>query len=191
MPWGICAWAITVAVEAAMDVIWWWLPFLLALVVGGLCPLAGTLLLVQRRLFLANLVSHAVLPGLALALALRLDPGLGGVLSGLAGALLAERFSRGSRSDSFADEAVLNTVLAGFLGLGVLLIPLLGIRVNLEAVLFGDLLAAAPVDLGRSLLALLAMPDPIARRLAEARVAPAPEPQTEELVRPEPPRGLE
>ena len=157
MPWGICAWAITVAVEAAMDVIWWWLPFLLALVVGGLCPLAGTLLLVQRRLFLANLVSHAVLPGLALALALRLDPGLGGVLSGLAGALLAERFSRGSRSDSFADEAVLNTVLAGFLGLGVLLIPLLGIRVNLEAVLFGDLLAAAPVDLGRSLLALLAM----------------------------------
>jgi zinc/manganese transport system permease protein len=52
---------------------------------------------------------------------------------------------------------VLNTVLAGFLGLGVLLIPLLGIRVDLEAVLFGDLLAAAPADLVRSLLALLAM----------------------------------
>jgi len=140
-----------------METLWWLLPLVLALVIGGLCPLAGTLLLVQRRLFLANLVSHAVLPGLALALALRLDPGLGGVFSGLAGALLAERLSRGDRSGEGGDEAVLNTVLAGFLGLGVLLIPLLHIRVDLEAVLFGDLLAAAPADLLRSLLALVAV----------------------------------
>ena len=140
-----------------MDTLWWMLPLLLALVVGALCPLAGTLLLVQRRLFLANLVSHAVLPGLAVAVALRLDPGLGGLISGVAGALLAERLSRQDRPGQGGDEAVINTVLAGFLGLGVLLIPLLGIRVNLEAVLFGDLLAAAPIDLLRSLLALVAM----------------------------------
>ena len=140
-----------------MESLWWLLPLLLALVIGGLCPLAGTMLLVQRRLFLANLVSHAVLPGLALAVALRLDPGLGGVITGVAGALLAERLSRGDRPGEGGDEAVLNTVLAGFLGLGVLLIPLLHIRVDLEAVLFGDLLAAAPADLLRSLLALAAV----------------------------------
>lgn len=136
---------------------WWLLPWLLALVVGALCPLTGTLLLVQRRLFLANLVSHAVLPGLALAVALHADAGLGGAISGVAGALLAERFSGRQLAGSLADEAVLNTVLAGFLGLGVLLIPLLGIRIDLEAVLFGDLLAASPLDLARSLLALLAL----------------------------------
>ena len=140
-----------------MESVWWLLPLLVALVVGALCPLAGSLLLVQRRLFLANLVSHAVLPGLAVALALRIDAGVGGVISGVAGALLAERFSSASRPGQPGDEAVLNTVLAGFLGLGVLLIPILGIRVNLEAVLFGDLLAAGPVDLLRSLLALAAM----------------------------------
>ncbi|MBW0168296.1 MAG: hypothetical protein RLZZ459_506 [Cyanobacteriota bacterium] len=140
-----------------MERVWWLLPLAVALVVGGLCPLTGTVLLVQRRLFLVNLVSHAVLPGLALAVALRIDPGVGGAISGLAGALLAERFSGASRPGQPGDEAVLNTVLAGFLGLGVLLIPLLGIRVDLEAVLFGDLLAAAPADLVRSLLALLAM----------------------------------
>jgi zinc/manganese transport system permease protein len=133
---------------------WWMLPLLVALVVGCLCPLTGTLLLLQRRLFLANLVSHAVLPGLALALALRLDPGFGGVVSGVAGALVAERFSRPERPGQAGDEAVLNTVLAGFLGLGVLLIPLLGLRVDLEAVLFGDLLAATGWDLLRSLGAL-------------------------------------
>jgi zinc/manganese transport system permease protein len=136
---------------------WWGLPLGLALAIGALAPLAGTLLLVQRRLFLANLISHAVLPGLAVAVALRLDPALGGVLSGVAGALLAERLSRGGAPGEEADAAVLNTVLAGFLGLGVLLIPLLHIRVDLEAVLFGDLLAAAPADLLRTLLALAAM----------------------------------
>ena len=136
---------------------WWLSPLALAVTVGALCPLAGTLLLVQRRLFLANLVSHAVLPGLAVALALGFDPGLGGVLSGVSGAALAERFSRSERPGQVGDEAVLNTVLAGFLGLGVLLIPLLRIRLDLEAVLFGDLLAAAPPDLWRSLVALVAM----------------------------------
>ena len=140
-----------------MERVWWLLPLLVALVVGGLCPLAGTLLLVQRRLFLVNLVSHAVLPGLAIALALRIDPGVGGVISGLAGALLAERFSGGSRPGQPGDEAVLNTVLGGLLGLGVFLFLLLGVRVDLEAVLCGDLLAAAPVDLWRSLMALAAM----------------------------------
>lgn len=140
-----------------MQTLWWLPPLLLALVVGALCPLAGTLLLLQRRLFLANLISHAVLPGLALAVALRLDPGLGGLLSGLAAALLAERLSRQDRPGQAGDEAVINTVLASFLGLGVLLIRLLGIRVNLEAVLFGDLLAAGPLELGRSLVALLAV----------------------------------
>ena len=140
-----------------MERVWWLLPLFVAVVVGGLCPLAGTVLLVQRRLFLVNLVSHAVLPGLALALALKLDPALGGVISGVVGALVAERFSRAGRPGDPGDEAVLNTVLAGFLGLGVLLIPLLGIRVNLEAVLFGDLLAAGPGDLARSVVALLVM----------------------------------
>ncbi len=140
-----------------MTELWWTLPLIMALLSGWVCALAGTLLLVQRRLFQANLISHAVLPGLALALALGLDPGLGGVISGLAGALLAERLSGGEGGQHDGDDAVLNTVLAGFLGLGVLLIPLLGIRVDLEAVLFGDLLAASPVDLGRTLFALAAL----------------------------------
>ena len=144
---------------SALTPLWWLPPLLLALLTGLLCPLVGTLLLVQRRLFQANLISHAVLPGLALAVALRIEPSLGGALSGIAGALLAERLSPADASRSLdADhEAVLNTVLAGFLGLGVLLIPLLHIRVDLEAVLFGDLLAATPLDLLRASLALAAV----------------------------------
>ena len=32
-----------------MERVWWLLPLAVALVVGGLCPLTGTVLLVQRR----------------------------------------------------------------------------------------------------------------------------------------------
>jgi len=51
-------------------------------------------------------------------------------------------------------------VLAGFTALGVLLVPLLDARVDLETILFGDLLAANTTDLLRTALsasALMAM----------------------------------
>ena len=49
----------------------------------------------------------------------------------------------------------MNTILAGMLGFGVLLIPLFGIRIDLEAVLFGDLLTANFSDLLRTIIAFL------------------------------------
>ena len=134
---------------------WWIPPLLLALLTGALCPVSGALLIVQGRVMQANLISHAVLPGLALAVAFGLPPSVGGSLSGLLGALVAERLLGGPRQNTTNHGAVMNTVLAGFLGLGVLLIPLLGIRVDLEATLFGDLLLTRPVDLLQAGVGLL------------------------------------
>ncbi len=135
---------------AVDEFIFWLLPLLMALMVGLLCPITGTLLVTQRRVLQANLISHAVLPGLVLAVALGLDPSLGGVISGIFGALLAERLQRDSTPNQ---EAVMNTVLAGSLGLGVLMIPLLDVRLDLEALLFGDLLIISWPDLVRVLFA--------------------------------------
>ena len=125
---------------------WWILPLLLALVTGVLCPVSGTLLIVQGWVMQANLISHAVLPGLALALAFGLPPQMGGLVSGLLAALVAERLGN-PRQNTVTHGAVMNTVLAGFMGLGVLLISLFKIRVDLEAVLFGDMLLTMPVNL--------------------------------------------
>ena len=112
----------------------------------------GTVLITHKRLLQVNLISHCVLPGLALAVALGLDASIGGVISGLLGALLAEKLTN-KRSENYA--AVMNTILAGSLGLGLILIPLLGIRIDLEAVLFGDLLTANWGDLLRTLISFL------------------------------------
>lgn len=117
--------------------------------VGLLCPSTGALLITQGRLLQANLITHAVLPGLVLALALDWDPTLGGLASGLLGALFAEVLNRRYRR---REDGVMNTILAGFLALGVLLVPLLRLRINLESLLFGDLLAGDFTDLIRTLI---------------------------------------
>ena len=129
---------------------WWICPLLMTILVGILCPATGTVLITQRRLLQANLISHGVVPGLVLAFAIGVDPALGGVISGLVGAVVAERLTLRRNEDN---EAVINTVLAGTLGFGVLLIPLLKIRIDLESILFGDLLAAGPSDLIRVVVA--------------------------------------
>ena len=134
--------------------LWWLTPLLLALLIGLVCPATGSLLLTQRRILLANLLAHSMLPGLVLALAFELDPTIGGLISGLIGALLAERLSQQFKG---REEGAMNTVLAGFTALGVLLVPLLQARVDLETVLFGDLLAAGSNDLVRTGIAALAL----------------------------------
>ena len=131
---------------------WWGLPLIFALLEGALCSSVGTVLLTQRRILQANLIAHGVLPGLAIAIALQLDPAIGGWISGLAAALLAERLIRSHQQQQ---EAVQNTVLAGAL-LRVLLLALLQQRVELEALLFGDLLIAGGRDLLQTLIAAAA-----------------------------------
>ena len=130
--------------------IWWLTPLILALLIGVICPATGSLLITQRRILLANLMAHSVLPGLVIALAFSWDPTIGGLISGLLGALLAERLNQRFRG---REEGAMNTVLAGFIALGVLLVPLLQARVDLETILFGDLLAANSGDLIRTLIA--------------------------------------
>ncbi len=131
---------------------WWSIPLLMTMLVGIICPATGAILITHKRLLQANLISHSVLPGLALAIAIGVDPAFGGVISGLVGALIAEKLAL-KKSEN--NDAVINTVLAGSLGLGVLLIPLLGIRIDLEAVLFGDLLTASLGDLFRMIIAAI------------------------------------
>ena len=94
---------------------WWLTPLILALLVGVICPATGSLLITQRRILLANLMAHSVLPGLVIALALSWDPTIGGLISGLLGALLAERLNQ---RFSGREEGAMNTVLAGFTALG-------------------------------------------------------------------------
>ena len=67
----------------------------------------GTVLITHKRLLQVNLISHCVLPGLALALALGIHPSIGGVISGLLGSVIAESLTN-RKSENY--EAVMNTI---------------------------------------------------------------------------------
>ena len=93
-------------------------------------------------------MAHSVLPGLVLALVLGwIKPWWTDQWSDRA---LPERLNQ-----RFAGGREPRTVLAGFTALGVLLVPLLQVRVDLESLLFGDILAAGGPDLIRTAIAAL------------------------------------
>jgi zinc/manganese transport system permease protein len=140
---------------AALNEPFWLIPLLLALCCGLSCPLLGTLLVLQRRVLTTNLMAYAVLPGVVIGQALGLPPLLTGMASALAAVLLVEALIAARHDDAGAAEALLNTVLSASLGLGVLLVQVLELPVDLEGLLFGDLLVAGPDDLVRMVLVLV------------------------------------
>jgi zinc/manganese transport system permease protein len=140
---------------SAQDAMAWWIPPLaMALLAGASAGLAGPLLVARRRVLQTNLIAHAVLPGLAVALATGLDPLLGGLAAGLLATALVDRFSSHRAPPGPSPEVVANTLLAASLGLAVVLIQGLGVAVDLNDLLFGDLLTAGRDDLLRAGLAL-------------------------------------
>lgn len=142
---------------AALNEPFWLIPFLLACCCGLSCPLLGTLLVLQRRVLTTNLMAYSVLPGVVIGQALGLPPLLTGMASALAAVLLVEALIAARHDDAGAAEALLNTVLSASLGLGVLLVQVLDLPVDLEGLLFGDLLVAGPDDLVRMGLALVVL----------------------------------
>ncbi len=131
---------------------WWLLPLLMALLTGAMAGVVGPLLVLRGRLLHSNLIAHAVLPGVALAAGI--DPLLGGLASGLSVTWLAEWLSSRRLLDDLGQEVVAKTLLAASLGLGVLLIQALDGDVQLNSLLFGDLLTAGTVELLRAGIAL-------------------------------------
>ena len=123
---------------------WWLLPSLIMIPVGIMSPAIGAALIYKKKLLNANLISFTILPGLIISTAVGLDPLIGGFIGGLIGALLSELPSFNKNRNP---ASVINIFTFGMVGFGVSIIPLLGIRVDLEAVLFGDLLTSTLSDL--------------------------------------------
>lgn len=126
----------------------------------GTALLAGPLgcfVIWQRMAYFGESLSHSALLGVAVGLWLHL-PMTASVLA--AGALLAMLLTRLQRQARFSSDTLLGILSHTLLAAGlVLLAALPGLRVNLDALLFGDLLAVSPGDvamLGGLLLVLAA-----------------------------------
>lgn len=121
----------------------------IGILVGILCPVVGSYLIVQRMAMLGDVIAHCVLPGLSVAVFLGFDLLLGAFGSGVAGALFMTWIRNQSRIK--ADSAMALT-FATFFALGVTLISTLKNQVDLDNLLFGDILGVTSPDIIRTLL---------------------------------------
>lgn len=103
----------------------------------------GCFVIWRRMAFFGDATAHAALLGVALALALSLPVGLGVLAVALVFALLLFRLTRGGE----APDTVLGVLSHGALALGLMAVALLpDAQVDLEALLFGDILDVGPRD---------------------------------------------
>lgn len=114
----------------------------------GSAPI-GVLLMLRRMSLMGDAMSHAILPGAAVAFLIvgSLSPlamGLGGLIAGLAVALLSGVVSR---TTLLREDASFASFYLGSLALGVLIVSLRGSNIDLLHVLFGTILAVDPAAL--------------------------------------------
>lgn len=119
---------------------------LASVLVGILCPVVGTYLMVQRMAMLGDVVAHGVLPGLAIAQVLRLPMLLGAFAMGLCSTAVITWIRRQSKIK--VDTAMAIT-FSTFFSLGITLLTVLNTSISLEGILFGDILSITPQDLGQ------------------------------------------
>jgi ABC-type Mn2+/Zn2+ transport system permease subunit len=125
-------------------------PFMLralwaALIVGVVCPVLGTYVVLRGMAFLGDALAHIILPGVVLAFLLGLPLAVGALVVGVLAALAINAIS--ARTE-LREDAAIGVVFAGAFALGVALLSLQrSYAVDLTHILFGDLLGVSPADL--------------------------------------------
>jgi manganese/iron transport system permease protein len=122
------------------------------ILVGLLCPVVGSYLIVQRMALLGDVIAHSVMPGLSLSVFFGVDMIVGSFVSGLLGSFVISWIRSQTRLK--ADSAMALT-FSSFFALGVTLITVLKNKTDLDAFLFGDILSVTGVDIVRSLVIVI------------------------------------
>lgn len=118
---------------------------LVAVLVGGLCGLIGTMIVLRRMSYIGHGLSHAVFGGAVVAYLINVNFYLGAGLWGFLSALLIN--ATGRRRNIGADAAIGIVTTASF-ALGVALISRSGsFTRNFDAALFGNILGVTTTDI--------------------------------------------
>ena len=120
---------------------------MVGILVGVLCPIVGTYLIVQRMALLGDVMAHSVLPGLAIAFFWGIDILIGAFVSGIISAFLIAWIRSQTR---IKVDAAMALTFSSFFALGVLLITLLRNKLDLDSFLFGDILGVTQSDVIRT-----------------------------------------
>jgi ABC-type Mn2+/Zn2+ transport system permease subunit len=112
--------------------------------IGAMCGALSVFIVLRRMSYIGHGLAHAVLGGVAVGVVLGQDLYVGAIIATLLAALLIDRISR--RRGLHADASI-GIVTTAIFAIGVATLSLAPARVNIEAVLFGNILGVGRVDL--------------------------------------------
>ena len=116
----------------------------LAVLIACVCSIFSCFLVLKGWSLMGDAVSHAVLPGLALAYVIGIPLTIGAFVAGLFCAVTTGYLKENSR---VKEDAVMGIVFSGMFGLGLVLIAKIESDVHLLHILFGNLLGLSQADL--------------------------------------------
>jgi len=118
---------------------------LASVMVGTLCAVVGTYVVLRGMAFLGDALAHAILPGIAGAYLMQINLFWGALAMGL---LTAVGIGYVSRQGEVKEDTAIGVIFAGSLALGVAMLSTAqNYTVDLTHILFGDVLGVSPTDL--------------------------------------------
>jgi len=117
-----------------------------AVIVGTICAVVGSYLMVQRLALLGDAISHSVLPGLAIAFWLGINIFVGAFVAGIISTIFINIIRNRS---TIKEDAAMGIVFSGFFALGITLITLIQKenKIDLNHYLFGNILGVTWSDI--------------------------------------------
>ena len=120
-----------------------------SVLVGLMCPLVGAYVVTRNLAFIGDALAHAVLPGMVVGFIVGINPAIAAVPTGISVAVLVRTLSR--RAGISTDTSI-GILFATMFALGlVMLANASTIRVDMEDLLLGQILAISPTDIYVSL----------------------------------------
>lgn len=112
---------------------------IIAVLVGIICAVVGSYLMVQRLALLGDAISHSVLPGLAIAFIVGADIFVGAFIAGVLSTVVITLIRTRS---PIKEDAAMGIVFSAFFALGITLITIIqkDNKIDLNHFLFGNIL---------------------------------------------------
>lgn len=111
--------------------------------VGIICAFLSAYLMLKGWSLIGDALSHSVVPGVAGAYMLGIPYSLGAFISG---GLAAAAMLFISQRSMLRNDAVIGLIFTGFFGLGLFMASLSPTSVNIQTIVFGNILAVTPFD---------------------------------------------
>lgn len=118
--------------------------FITSVMVGIICGVIGSFIVLRGMALMGDAISHAVLPGVAISYMLSINYFYGAVLTGVLTAFGIGAISQNSRIKS---DSAIGIVFSAFFALGIILITKARSATDLTQILFGNVLSVRDSDM--------------------------------------------